>query len=311
MSEIVITEFMDESAVDELRQDFAVHYDPGLVDAPVEMARLGPGARALIVRNRTQVRGGMLAAYVRLEAVGRLGVGLDNIDREACAARGIAVLPATGANTLSVAEYVIAAILVGVRDVWHASDQVLAGRWPRNALMLGEASGRNLGLVGFGEIARAVAERARALGMTIGASDPLLAAADPAWAALGVRRMEFEALLGWSDVVSLHAPLLPATRGLINAAALARMKPGAVLINTARGGIVDEAALVGALRAGHLGKAVLDVVETEPLPGGSIFTGVPNLLITPHIAGVTTEGNARVSSLTAANVRRVLMKAGR
>lgn len=310
MAEIVITEFMDESAVEDLKRDFSVHYDPGLVDAPAEMAKLGASARALIVRNRTQVRGPFLQGCGALEAVGRLGVGLDNIDLDACKARRIAVLPATGANTLSVAEYVIAAIFLGVRGVWHANDAVLAGQWPRNGLMLGEASGRNLGLVGFGEIARAVADRARPLGMTVAASDPLLGDDDPAWARHGVRKMPFDALLGWSDVISLHTPLLPATRGLINAGALARMKPGAVLINTARGGIVDEPALVGALRAGHLGKAVLDVMEAEPLPAGSIFSGVPNLYLTPHIAGVTLEGNVRVSSQTAENVRRAL-QAGR
>jgi (S)-sulfolactate dehydrogenase len=306
MPDIVITEFMDEGAVADLARDFSVHYDPKLVDKPAAIMALAAEAPALIVRNRTQVRGALLDACKRLRVIGRLGVGLDNIDMDACKARGIQVHPATGANMVSVAEYVVAAALIGLRDVWHANERMLAGAWPRNEMMFGEVSGKRLGLIGFGAIAREVAKRAAALQMDIVATDPLVPADDPVWSALGVDRVALPALLETSDVISLHVPLTPETTNLIGAAALARMRPHAVLINTARGGIIDEPALCAALKAGRLGKAALDVYATEPVPPGSVFDGVPNLLLTPHVAGVTAEANARVSTVTAANVRRAL-----
>src|SRR5262249_13641296 len=151
-----------------------------------------------------------------LKVVGRLGVGLDNIDTAECARRGIAVFPATGANTVSVAEYVIAASLVALRDVWRANDAMLAGQWPRTEMMLGEISGKCMGLVGVGAIARAVATRAQAMGMSIVAFDPLLGPDDPAWHAHGATQVPtLEALLAAADVISLHVPLLPTTRNLI------------------------------------------------------------------------------------------------
>jgi len=305
--DIIITEFMDDVAVADLRRDFRVHYDRTLAGKPQELAALAAAVPALIVRNLTQVRGDLLAACRKLAVVGRLGVGLDNIDMAECTRRGIAVFPATGANTVSVAEYVIAASFVALRDVWHANAAMLAGEWPRNTLMLGEVSGRCMGLVGLGAIARAVAVRARALGMTVVAFDPLLGGDDPAWREHGVAQVPaLDALLAAADVVSLHVPLLPATRNLIDAAALARMKPQAVLVNTARGGIVDEAALADALQAGRIKAAVLDVFAQEPLKAGSPLAGVPGLYLTPHIAGVTAESNVRVSEVTVAAVRKAL-----
>lgn len=299
MAEIVISEFMDEAAIRAYLSDFEVVYDPGLVDRPERLAALLATARGLIVRNRTQVRGALLAAAPRLEVVGRLGVGLDNIDLEACRQRGIAVHPATGANDLAVAEYVLTATLVLLRGAWHASAEVATGAWPRQRLMGREVSGKTLGLIGFGAIARETASRARALGMRVVAHDPYLDAADPAWQ--GAERLDLVPLLEQSDVVSLHVPLTAATTRLIDAAALARMKPEAILINAARGGVVDEAALVEALRQGRLGGAALDVFEREPVDAdyGAMFRDLPNLLLTPHIAGVTVESNRRVSEVTA------------
>jgi (S)-sulfolactate dehydrogenase len=307
MPDIVVSEFMDEAALDEVRRDFSLAYDPSLVDRPDELLPLVAEARALIVRNRTQVRGRLLDAARRLEAVGRLGVGLDNIDVAACAARGIAVLPATGANETAVAEYVIATALVLLRGAYHATPAMLEGSWPRERLIGREVSGRTLGLVGFGGIARQVARRAAALGMRVAAHDPFVPAGDPAWQDVE-RHGELRPLLAASDIVSLHVPLTDATRNLVDAAALAAMRPDAVLINTSRGGIVDEPALAEALRAGRLAGAALDVFATEPLSraAAATFEGAPNLILTPHVAGVTVESNQRVSAVTAANVRRVL-----
>lgn len=305
--EIVVSEFMDEDALKNFGDDITVNYQPGLVDDRPGLLASVSGADALIVRNRTQVNSELLDAAPRLKVVGRLGVGLDNIDLAECKARGIAVCPATGANTLSVAEYVIATAMSLVRGGYHANAAMISGDWPRGTLGKGgEISGRTLGLFGFGGIARAVASRARSLGMSIAAYDPYLADTDPAWD--GVRKCSADELLQVADVLSLHVPLTDETTGLIGAKAIAAMKQGAVLINTARGGIVDEEALVAALKAGHLGGAALDVFATEPLTAeaGAKFSNVPNLILTPHIAGVTDEGNTRVSFLTVENVLRVL-----
>jgi (S)-sulfolactate dehydrogenase len=306
MPDLVIAEFMDEAAVAGLRQDFDLVYDAGLVDRPAELAALLAGARGLIVRNRTQVRPALLDAAPGLRVVGRLGVGLDNIDVDACKARGIAVHPANGANDLSVAEYVITAALVLLRGAWFATPAVLAGGWPRQACMGRELSGRVMGLVGFGSIAREVAARARAFGMKIAAFDPYVAEGDPVWGS--ARRQGLDELLATADVVSLHVPLTAETRHLIDAQALRRMRTGAILINAARGGVVEESALAAALRAGHLGGAALDVFEAEPLTkeAATTFENVPNLVLTPHIAGVTEESNVRVSALIAAKVRQAL-----
>lgn len=305
MADIVISEFMDEASVKWLQARFDVAYDPSLVDDRNRLTAAGPGTRGLIVRNRTQVDQAVLAAFPDLRAVGRLGVGLDNIDVEACRSRDIAVLPATGGNTVSVAEYVLAAVLMLRRGAYHATDAVLAGDWPRQRLIGGEIAGATLGLVGFGAIARATAERARAFGMAIAAHDPFLPPDDPAWS--GVTRHDtLDALLAASDAVSLHVPLTPETRALMDRSRLARMRPSAILVNTARGGIIDEAALAEALRAGRLGGAALDVFDSEPLPAGSPLADAPNLIATPHIAGVTNESNERISRMTAENVARVL-----
>ena len=306
---IVISEFMDEAALLGFGEA-DVLYDPDLVDDRPRLLREVASADVIVVRNRTQVDVELLDAAPRLRVVGRLGVGLDNIDMDACAARNVSVHPATGANTDAVAEYVIAAALLLVRGAFAASDDVARGEWPRGRLgQGGEIGGRVMGLVGFGGIGRAVAKRAAALGMTVTAHDPGLPTNDPAWGE--AERLDIDTLLARADVVSLHVPLIDATRNLIDAAALDRMKDTAVLVNTARGGVVDEAALADALREDRLGGAALDVFEDEPLEGTSVerLRGVPNLILTPHIAGVTAEANKRVSLLTVENVMKAFEQA--
>ncbi len=309
MADIVIAEMMDASAVASLRNDYDVHYEPMLCDDMAGLTAALASARGLIVRNRTQVRDAVLAAAPKLKVVGRLGVGLDNIDVAACEARGIAVCPATGANADAVAEYVTTAMLMLLRGAYRERARVIAGAWPRTELIGREANGRCMGLVGFGATARAVGDRARALGMSVTAYDPFLRdkiEADPAtsWAALST-------LFRTADVVSLHVPLTDQTRYLLNGDSIAAMRPDTVVINTARGGIVEEAALIDALSTGHLHGAALDVFEDEPLTvaTGAKFNGVPNLILTPHIAGVTEESNMKVSAVTARNVRHVLERA--
>ena len=302
MTDIVITEFMHEAAVSRLSARFRIHYDPELADRPELLAGFAAEARALIVRNRTQVRGALLAGAGKLACIGRLGVGLDNIDMEACAARGIAVYPAGGANALAVAEYVVAAILMLFRGAYGASGEMVAGGWPREALVGRETAGKVLGLIGFGSIGRETARLGAAMGMRVVAHDPFLALADPAWDL--ARPLSLSELLALSDAVSLHLPLTKGTRHLIGAAQIAAMKPGAVLVNAARGGVLDEAALAEGLRAGRLSGAALDVFETEPLTAeaGARFAGLANLILTPHIAGLTEQSNARVGALVAERV---------
>ncbi len=307
MATVVITEFMDIEGVDALRADFPTLYDPDLVNRPDELAVALQDCRGLVVRNRTQVRPDLLAAAPLLEVVGRLGVGLDNIDLAACRARGIPVLPATGTNDKTVADFVMGAVIMMARGgTYHVTGDVLAGRWPRTKLKARDLAGMRIGLIGFGAIAREVAVRARAFDMKVAASDPHVAADDPAWAKLGVARRSFEDMLPDSDVISVHTPLTSQTRGMLDAAALARLPKGAFVINSARGGVIDEPALVSALRDGHLGGAMLDVMEGEPLAADSLFVGAPNLYLSPHVAGITHDAVLRASTLTAENVRRVL-----
>jgi (S)-sulfolactate dehydrogenase len=307
MAEIVISEFMDEAAVGDLSADFDVLFESDLHERTDQLRAALASARALIVRNRTQVDQRLLEAAPRLEAIGRLGVGLDNIDVEACRAREIHVLPATGAADVSVAEYVLAMALILVRGAFFATDAVLRGEWPRERLIGRELAGKRLGLVGLGSIGRVVAQKARALDMTVAAFDPYVSGDDPAWSEL-VRCLTLETLVEGADVVSVHVPLTPFTRRLIGPWTFARIRPGAVLVNAARGGIVDETALIEALRSGRLGGAALDVFEQEPLSAEAAarFQGLPNLVLTPHIAGPTVESNVRVSALVADNVRRAL-----
>ena len=307
MSKIVITEFMTQEAVDGLAGDFDVVYAPDLFERSDELTKLVADADGLIVRNQTQVTAALLDAAPKLRVIGRLGVGLDNLDLDACQARAIPVFPATGANDASVAEYVLAAAFHLVRRAFTATPRILDGEWPRRDFFGEELQGRCLGLVGFGSIARVVARKARGLDVEILAFDPHIPEGDPAWEA-ATRVDDLADLLRGADIVSLHVPKLPSTENLIDGPAISLMKPGAILINAARGGIVDESALADALRSGHLGGAALDVLAVEPPTRESVakFQGLDNLILTPHIAGPTVQSDIRVSGVTAENVRRIL-----
>ncbi len=311
MGRIVITEFMDERALAPLRASHDVLYDPKLVDDAPRLLLEAATADAIIVRNRTQVRGHLLEALARCKVVGRLGVGLDNIDVAACEARGMQVIPATGANALSVAEYVVGTAMLLLRGVYASTPSVAGGQWPRNSLSNGrEIGGKTLGLIGFGFIGQLTARLAKGMGMTVIAFDAMMKPDHPAFASCGVRCATLDEVINSTDVVSLHVPLVDSTRGLFDVVRIAAMKPGAVLINTARGGIVDEVALGTALKAGRLGGAAIDVFGTEPQPVATHFQDCPNLILTPHVAGVTYEANERVSFLIADKVLEALAMPG-
>jgi (S)-sulfolactate dehydrogenase len=301
---VVISEFMAPEGVARLSGRVALVEDATLVADRARLLAAVADADALIVRNRTQVDAELLEAAPRLRVVGRLGVGTDNLAMDALAARGVAVYIASGANAISVAEHVIGAILVLSRPAFRASDRVVAGAWPRESLIGRELAGRTLGLLGFGATARAVAARAGAFGMPVMASDPMVADAGP-----DVRLVGLDELLTSSDALSVHAPLLDATRGLIDAEAIARMPAGAIIVDTSRGGIVVHEAVIAALRSHHLSGAAFDVFEEEPLTASHAqrYADVPGLLLTPHLAGVTRESNVRVSEVVADAVLAVLL----
>lgn len=303
---ILITEFMDEVAVETLTVGFDVAYVPELADTQANIPDRIAEAQALIVRNRTQVTDALLSVAPNLKCVGRLGVGLDNIDIEACKNRSVAVFPALGANNVSVVESVIASAMALLRNAYQVNDLMAAGEWPRQLCSGRELSGKRLGLIGFGSIAQDTAKAAQASGVSVCAYDPFLSDTDECWDK--VENVTLEALLASSDIVSLHTPLTIDTHHLMNAKRFEQMKPGAILINAARGGVVDEAAMAEALKTGKLAGAALDVFENEPLSeaDGQKFAGLKNLILTPHIGGVTVDSNKRVSAMIATKIAQYL-----
>lgn len=288
---------------------------PLLDDARFQVVRVGdskdpafaetlPRAHGLVVRSATKVRGDLLERASGLRVVGRAGVGVDNIDLEACTARGIAVCNAPAGNTISAAELTMALMLATVRRVGEAGASLRSGAWARARFQGVELRGRTLGLVGAGRIGGAVAYRARAFGMHVVAYDPYLS--DERAEEMGARRASLPEVLAQADVLSLHVPLTDDTRGMIGADAIARMKEGSYLINVARGGLVDEAALAEALTSGHLAGAALDVFEREPLPSESPLRAAPNLVLTPHLGASTAEAQELVATEVAEAVRAAL-----
>jgi len=306
MATVLVSEFMDGSALAFLENRLSVDYAPGLFDDQQALMQRISAVDALIVRNRTPVTRELLNHAGQLKVVGRLGVGLDNIDLDAAKQANIQVLPATGANAVAVAEYVMSALLHLRRPMTSGFQAMVGGDWPREQFIGGEISGKTLGLIGFGQIAQIVAKRAAAFGMRIAYFDPYIDASEHHSVATAVSSLD--ELLALSDSVSIHVPLTEDTHRLMNSQRLALMKSGAILINTSRGGIVDERALIHHIQTGHLGGAALDVFEHEPLDElkGARFDGIDALILTPHIAGVTHESNRRVSQVTAENVLRAL-----
>jgi (S)-sulfolactate dehydrogenase len=293
---VVISEFIAPEGLAALAGRVDVVADATLVGDRTRLLAAMADADAIVVRDRTQVDAELVAASPRLRVVGRLGVGTDNLDLEALEARGVKVHLATGANAISVAEHVVGALLFLSRPSFATTARVIAGEWPRPELIGRELAGRTLGLLGFGATARAVAHRAAALGMTIVTADPVVTDPGPS-----VTLLTTEQLFAASDALSVHAPLLPSTRGLVGASAIAAMPAGALLVDTSRGGVVDHDAVVAALRSGHLAGAALDVHPVEPVDAatGARYSGVPGLLLTPHLAGVTHESNTRISAMIA------------
>lgn len=267
------------------------------------LARL-PGAAGLVVRSATRVDAELLAAAPALRVVGRAGTGTDNIDLEAATRAGIQVVNAPNANSLSAAEHTLALLLALARRVPEGDRSVRSGGWERKRLAGVELAGKTLGVVGLGRIGRLVAERARAFGMNLLIFDPFVLE-DPASAPGAERAAGLEDLMARSDFVTLHVPLTGETRGLIGEEALRHARPGLRLVNTSRGGVVDEAALAAALHAGRVAGAALDVFASEP-PAGSPLLTLPQVVVTPHLGASTVEAQARAGVEVAGAVAAAL-----
>jgi D-3-phosphoglycerate dehydrogenase len=258
-----------------------------------------------MVRNMTHVDAALLEAAPDLQVIGRVGVGLDNLDLPAIAARGLVVCYPPEENAVSVAEFTFGLILALARRIPASERNVRAGRWDRYSFVGIELAGKTLGLLGLGRIGMRVAARARAFQMRVLAFDPHLVSQHPHVTETGATLVGFEELLAASDCISCHLPLTTATHHLLNERAFSLMKPGALVINTSRGGIIDERALLEALREGRAGGAALDVREVEPAPPGDLGD-LPNVILTPHIAGWSAEALHRMIETVAADVDRVL-----
>ena len=270
---------------------------------PDELRAIVGDVDALVVRSQVAVDAALIAAGTRLQVIGRAGVGVDNVDLDAATRAGITVVNAPTGNTIAAAEHTIALLLALARKVASADASMRRGEWARKQHEGVQLTGRTLGIIGLGKIGMAVAERARGLGMTLLGSDPFVTAEQAALR--GVELVAVDTLLERSDAVTVHVPLGRGTTGLIDAAAIRRMKPTAFVLNVARGGVVDEAALAEALREGRLGGAGIDVFEHEP-PTGSPLLDAPNSVLTPHLGASTAEAQVAVAEEVAEQVLDVL-----
>ena len=299
---VLLTEKLSDAGIDLLRRDFQVDVRPELAgDGLVEA--IAP-YDALVVRSQTQVTADVIAAGENLKVVARAGIGLDNVDVEAATRRGVMVVNAPQSNIVSAAEHTIALLLAQARNIPQANADLKGGRWERSAYEGIELQGKTLGVLGLGRVGALVAQRAAAFGMRIIAFDPYV----PKERAkeMGVELMPtLEALLVQADLITIHLPRTPDTEGLIGERELGLVKEGARLVNTSRGGIVDEQALAKALEDGKLDGAALDVFETEPTTESPLF-GFDQVVVTPHLGASTTEAQDKAGTSVAEMVRLAL-----
>ncbi|HEV8230047.1 MAG TPA: phosphoglycerate dehydrogenase [Candidatus Limnocylindria bacterium] len=274
-----------------LRGRCEVRQTTGLKEA--DLAAKLTDVDALVVRSETKVTATILDAAKALQVVGRAGVGVDNIDVPAATSRGVYVVNAPLGNIVAAAEHTVALTLALLRRVVDADRSVRAGEWTRSKFIGRELRGKTLGLIGVGRVGGEVARRAVGFGMSVIAHDPF--ATEASARAAGARLVELDELLRTADVISLHVPLTEKTRGLVDALALAKMKPSAVVVNAARGEVVDLDALAAALEKGSIAGAALDVFASEPLPADAAIRRAPRTVLTPHIAGSTAEAQTNVA----------------
>jgi D-3-phosphoglycerate dehydrogenase / 2-oxoglutarate reductase len=305
VAKILVTDGLAPQGFEILRQTpgLDVIDKPGM--KPAQLLEEVADADALIIRSATTVTADVIAAAKQLAVIGRAGIGVDNVDVGAATARGIVVMNTPGGNTVTTAEHAIALLVALARHIPQATASMKAGKWDKKSFVGMELFNRTLGVIGLGNIGRIVAQRARGLGMKVVAYDPFLSA--EAAAKFEVELLGLDALLARADALSIHVPRTVDTAGLLGREAFKKVKKGVLIVNAARGGIVDEAALLEALDAGTVGGAALDVFEEEPPPGNHPLVAHPRVICTPHLGASTEQAQVNVSIAVAEQVRDYLV----
>ena len=303
---VLVSDPISERGVEALAEggQLEVTFRPGLPHD--ELLKIIPDYTALVVRSQTKVDAGVIAAAKALKAIGRAGVGVDNVDVEAATQRGIVVMNTPGGNTISTAEHAFSLLVSVARKIPQADASVKSGAWDRKTFQGVELNGKTLAVLGMGRIGAEVAKRALAFGMRVLAYDPYLS--ESRARSLQVELVEnLDDAIPQADFFTMHMPLTDETRHMLNAERLGRMKKGARIVNCARGGLVDEAALAANLASGHIAGAALDVFETEPPPADSPLRSAPNLVFTPHLGASTAEAQESVGIEIAHTIRAALL----
>jgi len=304
---VLIADSISQRGIDELSRDNALDVSVQTNLSVPQLLEIIPEFTALVVRSQTKVTADVLKAGARLRVVGRAGVGVDNVDVETATRRGVVVLNAPGGNTVSTAEHAFSLLLCVARKIPQADASMREKNWDRKNFEGVELYDKTLGVIGMGRIGSELARRAIAFGMRVVAYDPYLSATRAR--ALQVELVdELDDLLAGADFISLHTPLTPETRHLLDAARLQKTKRGVRIINCARGGLIDETALANALQDRHVAAAALDVFEKEPLPNGSALRSTPNLILTPHLGASTAEAQESVGIEIAQSIRAALLE---
>lgn len=303
MSKVLVSDPIDQAGIDILSQVATVDVKTGL--PPEQLIQIIPEYDALMIRSGTRVTKEIIEAGTQLKIIGRAGVGVDNVDVPAATRRGIVVVNSPEGNTIAAAEHALAMMLSLSRYIPDANQSVKRGEWDRKSFIGAEVYKKTLGVIGLGKIGSHVANVAKAMGMKLLAYDPFISTerADQ----LGCRLVEMDLLLQEADYITLHMPKTPETTHLINAEALAKMKPTARIINCARGGIIDEAALAAALKEGKIAGAALDVYEAEPLGDSPLKSVGKEAILTPHLGASTAEAQVNVAIDVAEQIRDVLL----
>ena len=295
MIKILITEFINQNSLDNLKKKFDVKYEEKLCENKLELEKIIKEYDGLIVRNKTQLNSDILKNASKLKFIGRLGVGLDNIDTEYCKNKDIHVQPATGMNADSVAEYVVSSSMSLIKKIPMFHSGTAKGEWPRTTIKSTEINQKNLGIIGFGTIGKKVAEYSSKNGLKILAYDPYIKEINDK--EIDAKLSGLNEIYEKSDIISIHLPLTDETKNMINKSSFSQMKNNPIIINTSRGGIINESDLINAYHENIISGFALDVFENEPIESefyNKIKPGM-NCILTPHISGVTTESNIRVS----------------
>ena len=296
MTKILITEFIDSQSLQNINKKFDVIYKKDAWQNKDFLEKEIQKFDGIIVRNKTSLDKKILINASNLKFIGRLGVGLDNIDTEYCKKNNIIVQPATGMNSDSVAEYVVNSSLTLLKKTYIIKEQTLQGKWPRTSIVTKELKGKTLGLIGFGDISKKVLNLVNVFDVSCIAYDPFITSKQ--MEAENVKKVSFDEILNLADIISIHVPLNNKTKYLFDRQAFIKMKKQPIIINSSRGGVINEKDLIDAYKNKYISGFALDVFENEPVNEAfsNNITNDMNCILTPHIAGVTEESNVRVSN---------------